>query len=131
MKPQTYYAFRCSKKDEKVLMQRVNDYLGKFDRTTSKAKHPQMLGSYLPRVIKHFYWNLNKDTGTWFDIYPNEDLNGALFFPEHPDLAWLMRVRVDLKTWPTATLEKAESFISGLLSAIQFEALVIKEEDSL
>ena len=39
-----------------------------------------MLSAYFPLIIKHFYWNLNKEMGTWFDIYPNEDINGQYFF---------------------------------------------------
>ena len=131
MNPETCYGVRCSKKEEKILMHRVNDYLAKLDRTTSKAKQPNMLERYIPFVIKHFYWNLNKDTGTWFDIYPNEDVNGKFFFPGQKDLAWLMRVRIDLKSWPAATQEKAESFIAGLLAAIQFEVLVLNEGNVL
>jgi hypothetical protein len=129
MKTETFYAFHCSKKEEKHLMERVNNYLAGFDRTTSKTKNQVALTYFLPMVFKHFYWNLNKDTGTYFAIFPNEDSNGAFFFIEQPNLGWLMRVRIDIKTYPAATQEKAESFINGLLSAIGCNVQIFKEVD--
>jgi hypothetical protein len=131
MKPETIYAFRCNKKEEKALMHRVNSYLGALERTTSKAKNPDMLKRYAPHVIKHFYWNLNKETGTWFDLYPNEDVNGNYFYPDLKNYAWLMRVRIDLTTWRVATQDKAETFIAGLIAATGFEFIVVSECDSL
>ena len=131
MKPETTYALRCPKKDERLLLERVNAYLATYHRTTSKARNPSMLARYLPFVVKHFYWNLNKDAGTWFDIYPNEDAEGKHFFPERKDYCWLMRVRIDLRQWPAATQAKAESFIAGLLSAMGFESVVLQKSDTL
>ncbi|KVC94940.1 hypothetical protein WI77_10665 [Burkholderia ubonensis] len=129
MKPVTYYALRCAPKDEKVLIGRVNAYLETLHRTTSKAKQPSLLQRYAPFVIKHFYWNLNKDTGTWFDIYPNQDTRGEFFFPAFQDHAWLLHVRIDTESYPDATEAKAEQFIASLLAAIGFDAVVVQEND--
>ena len=131
MKPESHLAICCTKKDEKTLMGRVNEYLEKFSRTTSKAKHPDMLRKYLPRVIKHYYWNLNKDAGTWFDIYPNEDVHGEWFFPEHKDCAWILHIRIDLARWSSASADKADSFLHGLLNAIGFPLVTLQESDTL
>ncbi len=80
MKPETIYALRCSKKDEALLLQRVNAYLATYRRTTSRAKNKSLLAGYLPFVIRYFYWNLNKDAGTWFDLYPMKILAGSTSF---------------------------------------------------
>jgi len=54
-----------------------------------------MFDGYRPFVIKCFYWNLNQEMGTWFDVYPNEDLEGQYFFPDHKDCGWLIHVRIN------------------------------------
>ncbi len=111
-------------------MSRVNAYLATHRRTTSKTKNASLLEKYKPFVIKHFYWNLNKDTGTWFDIYPNEDVKGDYFMPAHQECGWLMHVRIDVQRFPDGTKEKAETFIRELLSAVGFESIILQEEDS-
>ena len=129
MKPVTIYGFRCSKKDEKVLMKRVDEFLATHDRTTSKTKNPSLLRAYAPLTIKHFYWNLNKEMGTWFDIYPNEDANGQYFFPDQPECGWLMHVRLDLNAHPKIEKEKSEGFVLGVVSSIQYEHVILRESD--
>jgi hypothetical protein len=124
------YGILCSKEDESQLITRVNAYLATFNRTTSKANNKSMLDGYLPFVLKYFYWNLNKDTGTWFELFLNEDSNGKYFFPNHKDYGWLMRIRIDIDKFPAATPEKAKEFISGLFSAIEFSFKVIRENDT-
>lgn len=131
MRPVTIHGFKCLKKDEKALIQRVNEYLAGLLRTTSKSKNSDMLRAYSPLSIKHFYWNLNKDTGTYLDIYPNEDIEGKWFFGNHRDCAWLMHVRIDVATYPAATQAKAETFIQSLIDATNFESFVIRESDHL
>ena len=127
----------CSPKDEKILMTRVNDYLALFDRTTSKAKNPNMLSHELPFVIKHFYWNLNKDTATWFDIKPNLDVEGKWYQPAHQNFAWLLNIRIDHSGWErvgeltAAKLQQTQDFLNGLLQGIAFETTLIMQTDDL
>ena len=125
MIPVTFYGIYCSKKDEKAIAQRVNDYLAKFHRKMSKSKQPILLEKYQPFVIKHFYWNANNSTATWFDIYPNEDLNGNYFFPNHKECSWILHVYVNFHSYPNASTLMAQQFISGLLAAISFKTTII------
>jgi hypothetical protein len=67
MAPVTYYGIICDNKSEKILLSRVNKYLKTLNRSTLNKDGLK---------IKHFYWNLNKDAGTWMDLKPNEDLEG-------------------------------------------------------
>jgi hypothetical protein len=131
MKPVAIYGFKCSKRDEKVLLKRVNDFLATHNRTTTKAKNQSMLGAYAPFALKHFYWNLNKEMGTWFDIYPNEDLNGKYFFQDYRQCGWLMHLRFDEHRHANIVKATAEAFVAALLAAIQFEHIIIKESDDL
>jgi hypothetical protein len=119
----------CIKKDEKILMERVNAYLKTLDRTTSKAKHPDMLKPYLPFVYKHYYWNLNKGTGTWFDLFPNEDVNEKYILENNKEYGWIFKCRID-RTHPNYNKELSEGFIENVLNAAGFEYVFIGESAS-
>ncbi len=96
-----------------------------------------MLSSELPFVIKHYFWNLNKDTATWFDIKPNLDVEGKWYQPKHQDCAWLLHVRIDYSTWTglgeaqVVRERKTQDFLFGLLKAIEFETTLIMQTDDL
>ena len=130
MGPVTYFGIVCDNKAEKNLLSRVNAYLKTLNRTTSKVKNGSKLEKE-PLKIKHYYWNLNKDTGTWMDLKPNEDLEGTWSFPENKECAWIMHVRIDTSRFPDGTQEKAEDFINSLLKATEFDYILLKEETQL
>lgn len=90
-----------------------------------------MFDGYQPFVIKHFYWNLNPAMGTWFDVYPNEDLKGQYFFPDHKDCGWLIHVRINLHRHTNLIPEESETFVRELLDSTMFEHRVIKESGDL
>ena len=133
----TILGIRCVSKDEKAMMLRVSDYLATFNRTTSKTKNKDLLASELPFVLKHFYWNLNKDAATWFDIKPNQDLEGKWKQPAHQDCAWLLHVRIDHSGWirigefDDKKRQQTQDFLNGLLNAIEFDTKLIMQTDDL
>jgi len=131
MMPVAIYGWKCLGKDETVLLKRVNHYLATHRRTTAKAKGRHMLDGYLPFVIKHFYWTLNRELGTWFDIYPNEDLKGQYFFPDHQDCGWLIHVRIDFHRPANIIPGESETFVQKLLASTQFEYRVLRESGDL
>jgi hypothetical protein len=128
MKPFTTYGLKCSKKDEKALVQRVNEYLETHNRTMSKAKNKSLLDGYLPFVLKHFYWNLNKGVGTWFELFPNEDQEGKCFNERNKECGWIVKTRVDL-THPLYEKASTEKFLSDMLESTQFEYIILEESD--
>ncbi len=128
MKPFTTYGIKCVKKDEKNLVKKVNDFLAIYKRTMSKAKNKSLLEAHLPFVYKYFYWNMNKSVGTWFEIFPNEDEKGKFFSEEHKKYGWLIKTRIDV-THPMYKKEKTEKFLSDLLKSIEYETVIIKENE--
>ncbi len=126
LKTENYFGVICERKDEKILMQRVNAYLKLLDRTTSKSKTKDLLESRLRFVYKHFYWNLNKGTATWLEIVPNKDEENKWLFADFLQCNWIMKVIINLETLTDGTQEKAENFINGLLEEIIFDYLIIK-----
>lgn len=131
MMPVTIYGWKCLGKDERVLLERLNHYLARDRRMASKTKDRKMLVGYLPFVIRHFHWNLNQEMGTWFDIYPNEDLKGQFFFPDHKDCGWLIHVRIDFQRHANIIREESEAFVRGLLDSTKFEHRIIRESGDL
>lgn len=114
-----------------MLIKRVNNHLAKRRQTITQTKDRNMFEGYWPFVIKHFYWNLNPAMGTWFDVYPNEDLKGQYFFPDHKDCGWLIHVRINLHRHTNLIPEESETFVRELLDSTMFEHRVIKESADL
>ena len=127
MKPVAIYGWKCQKKDEEVLLKRVNNHLAKHQQTITQTKDRKMFDGYRPFAIKHFYWNLNQALGIWFDLYPNEDLKGQHFFPDHKDCGWLIHVRINPHQHTNTIPEESETFVRELLHSTMFEHRVIKE----
>lgn len=133
----TILGIECTQKDEKLLMQRVNDFLALFDRKIGTMKNAQTIAFELPFVIKYFYWNQNKSAATSFDIKRNEDLNANWYFPEFKQCAWVLSVRIDHSGWERigemsdAKLQETHDFLNGLLDALQFNTVHIFETDNL
>ncbi len=136
-KSQSYLGIVCGLKDEKLIMARVNAFLLTLSRTTSKAKNKSLLDSYLPFVFKHFYWNLNKDTGTFVSIVPNQDIEGKWMEASYMDCAWLLAARIDLSGWERIgeltpeKIQTTQDFLSNLIANIGFETKLIDETDNL
>jgi len=126
MKPVTTWGLLCNKKDEKTIVASINNYLATVDRTMSRATSASMLQARLPHAIKHFYWNLNKSTGTWFELFPNEDLNGRFYNEHRKDCAWLITARIDT-AHPAYEKQRTEEFLNAVLSAAGVRAEVLEE----
>jgi hypothetical protein len=131
MMPVAIYGWKCLKKDEPVLVKRVNNHLAKHRQKVVQTRDRKMFDGYHPFTIKHFYWNLNHEMGTWFDVYPNEDLRGQYFFPEHKDCGWLIHVRINLHQHAKTIPEETKAFVRELLDSALFEHRVIKESGDL
>lgn len=127
MKPITIYALKSSKKDEKIIVKNVNEYLALDNRTMSKTKTTVMLKKYLPLVLPYYYWNLNKSKGTYFEIFSNEDKEGNFFYEKHTDYAWIIKTFIDV-THPMYNKQVTESFLMEILNVAGFEYFVLEEK---
>lgn len=131
MMPVAIYGWKCVRSDKEALLKRIAHYLAGHRQKANQTGDRKMFDAYLPFVIKDFYWNLNQELGTWFDIYPNEDLNGHYFFPQHKDCNWLIHVRIDPHRDSGVMPKEAEAYVRGLLDSAMFEHRVIKESGDL
>ena len=121
-----FYGIISIAKDEKKIMAGVNEYLATVLRTTSRAKNKPMLEKKLPFVYKHFYWNLNKEYGTWFEIFPNADVEGKQFYTEHANCAWILKMLFHDDT-PNYNYERAQNYIDSVIKSTGKEFILIKE----
>ncbi len=87
-----------------------------------------MLEERLPFVIKHFYWNLNKGAGTWFEVYPNEDSEGKYYSESNKDCGWLITTIID-ENHPNYQKSQTEQFLKNVLEATKFDYVVIEEKE--
>ena len=90
MQPITIYALKCPATEEAAVLQRVNASLAKIKRTTSRATQKTLLDSQKPFVHKHYYWNLNRDCGVYFELLANQDLKAKLHCPGSPQAGLLL-----------------------------------------
>lgn len=129
MKHQVLLGIKCDFKNEKAILKAINGYLAKFNRTTSTVKKGSLLEDRLPYRIKQFHWNLNKETGTWFELFPNQDLDNKYFSENHKDCAWLALILFH-DHFPGYEKTKAEKFIMDMLDSISFNYEILLETDN-
>ena len=131
MMPVAIYGWKCLGRDERPLLDRVNRYLAGHQHVAAKTGAGRVVDGYLPFVIKRFYWSLDRNLGIWFDIYPNQDVKGQYFFPDHKDCGWLIHVRIDLHRHENLIPDEIQDFIHNLLAAPGFEHRVLRESGDL
>lgn len=113
----------------KKIHNKLKEFLALIDRKTSTAKNPTMLESFLPFRIKHYHWNLNKETGTFIKLFPNVDLDENIFAPSKPECSWLLSI-IFHQDLPGYERIKSEDYIISLLDSLNYEYEMIYETDS-
>jgi hypothetical protein len=128
MKHQVLYGIKCDQKDEKAILLAIKVYLSQFNRTISTVKKGPQLEERLPYEIKQFHWNLNKDTGTWMEFFPNQDLKNQYFIERKKEYAWLILVLFH-DDFPGYEKNKSEKFIIDMLESTGFQYDLLLETD--
>jgi hypothetical protein len=123
------YGIVCKAEEEKQLVKNINTFLKKQYAYSkmSKTNNKSMLEARLPFVYSHFYKQFLKQGARWyFELYPNEDLEGKRKFSDHPEVTWLIWVN---KMSYTTDADKAQldRFFSELLTASGFEYKLLYE----
>ena len=129
MKHQVLFGIKCSYKDEKNILKAIKGYLAQFNRTTSTVTKGSMLDARLPYRIKQFHWNLNKERGTWFELFPNQDLDNKYFSENHKECAWLALVLFHYN-FQGYDEKESEKFIIAMLDSTGFAYDTLLETDN-
>jgi hypothetical protein len=129
VKKQVVFGIESLLKDEKIIHNKFKDFLALQNRTTSTAKNQGMLESFLPFRIKHYHWNLNKESGTFISLFPNCDLDGRMFAPAKPNFSWLLQVLFH-DHFPGYEKTQSEKYTIDLLNSLGIPYEMIYETDS-
>ncbi|WP_219702303.1 hypothetical protein [Marinomonas lutimaris] len=92
------YGIYCRLEDEKKLVQNINQFLVSLNyRKMYKTEPRAIRDPDNPEGEKRYaycYRQFMKEVPRWyFDIYPNQDLDGQSRFPDYLDIAWTLYVR--------------------------------------
>ncbi|MEH6978620.1 MULTISPECIES: hypothetical protein [Bacillus] len=85
MKTNTEYGLVTERREEKVIIKHLKQFLANDKRTISKIKNPSLLESKLPFKYKYFYFNLNKEMGTYIALFPNRDEDSNYKYPDNKE----------------------------------------------
>ncbi|MGN6545686.1 MAG: hypothetical protein ACTHK7_11600 [Aureliella sp.] len=126
---------RCSAVDEPAVVGRIDQSLKKIKRQTSKVTgktraSQSLLDARKPFVLDHYYWNLNRDCGVYFELLTNQDLKGKWQQAEHSDMGLLlMFVLQDDAFRDGAPLKKTQQYVDRILKALGVPYEKIAEGD--
>lgn len=130
MRKVTLFGLRCSAVDEPAVVGRIDQSLKKIKRQTSKATQKSLLQDRKPFVFDHYYWNLNRDCGVYFELLTNQDLKGKWQQAEHSDMGLLlMFVLQDDAFRDGAPLKKTQQYVDRILKALGVPYEKIAEGD--
>ncbi len=119
MKPTTVYALNCAIEEESKVVTSINTSLGKIKRTTSRATQKTLLDSMKPFVHKHYFWNLNRDCGVYFEVLANQDMKGKLHLPRSPEAGLvLMFVLADNGYRDGKPMKKTLQYVERILKCL-------------
>jgi hypothetical protein len=124
------YGLECSPNDEREIMRRINASLDKIKRTTSKATQKSLLDARKPFTLKHFFWNLHRDAGVYFEVLQNQDLKGKWHRPDHQDKGLLLTFSLQPHAFRDGVpLKKPLQYIERVLRAVKVPYEKIAEGD--
>ncbi|MEB3052721.1 hypothetical protein [Bacillus pseudomycoides] len=134
MKTNTEYGLVTERKEEKVIIKYLKQFLANDKRTISKTKNPPLLESKLPFKYKYFYFNLNKEMGTYIALFPNRDEDSNYKYPDNKEASWILQVRLK-KYSPGYDQEKTSNYINSLLNSLlnslNCEFTIVFEDDEI
>jgi len=130
MKNVTEYGLVSTVKDEKQIFESLNSFLAPLQRKFAKVKNASYLKAYAPYKYKYIYSNLNKDMGTNMELFPNADTANKLNHPKQKDVAWILKVIIDV-TSPGYQKHKTEKYIANLLKAVKFKKITLFESNKI
>jgi hypothetical protein len=124
------YGLNCPATEEAEVARRINASLAKIKRTMSKATQKSLLDGQKPFLMKHYFWNLNRDAGVYFELLSNEDLQGQWHRRDHKKSGLLLLFIVqDHSLRDGAPLKKAAQYIDRVVRATAVPHELIVECD--
>ncbi|MDR2145520.1 MAG: hypothetical protein LBE91_03545 [Tannerella sp.] len=118
------YGIICQREDEKELVKRINKFLKNEYEYRKMDKRKEYSISALN--YDYYYCQFIKEKPRWyFDLYPNEDLDGKFKF-DNKAAQWILWVKKQLVDNNTEEEnEQVNVFFEKLIEAIGYETIIL------
>jgi len=126
MDKQIEYGIKCQKENEKQIVKNINNFLQKeYEYRKMYKRNDESISKF---NYEYYYCQFIKEKPLWyFDLYPNEDLDGKCKF-ENKETQWILFInKIDIKENTSKQNEALELFFQKLLNGIGFETILLYE----
>jgi hypothetical protein len=126
MDKQTEYGIKCQREDEKELVKNINNFLQKeYGYRKMYKRNDDSISKF---NYEYCYFQFIREKPLWyFDLYPNEDLDGKLKF-DNKETQWVLFInKIDIEKNTSKKREELELFFQKLLCAIDFETILLHD----
>lgn len=120
------YGIKCAKEDEEQVVKNINNFLQKeYNYKKLYKKKDDSINGF---TYEYNYWQLMKEEPKWyFDLSPNEDINGKWKF-NNKDTQWILFInKIDFEKYTKRQQDEVDLFFKKLMSAIGFEIVLLHE----
>ncbi|WP_316807401.1 hypothetical protein [Pedobacter agri] len=122
----TEYGIFCQREDEKDLVKRINNFLkNEYGYRKMYKRDEDAISTF---NYDYYYFQFIRETPKWyFDLYPNEDLDGKLKF-DNQDTKWILYTgKLDVNKNSDKQNEEVNLFFEKLIQAIGYETQTLHE----
>jgi len=118
------YGIICNKEDEKELLKRINKFLkNDYEYRKVYKRNDTSISAF---NYDYYYFQFIKEKPRWyFDLYPNEDLDGKLKF-DNQETKWILYFdKQNLSENTEIQNQEVNLFFDKLIDAIGYETILL------
>lgn len=118
------YGIICNKEDEKELIKRINKFLkNDYEYRKVYKRNDTSISAF---NYDYYYFQFIKENPRWyFDLYPNEDLDGKLKF-DNQETKWILYFdKQNLSENTEIQNQEVNLFFDKLIDAIGYETILL------
>jgi hypothetical protein len=119
------YGIKCSKEDEKRIVKNINNFLQKERNYRKIYKHKDDSISKFNYDYCYCQFVLKKNPRWYFDLHPNEDLDGKRKF-DNKEVEWILYLSKNyIEGYSKKEHKSVDLFFKKLMEAIDFEIILL------
>jgi hypothetical protein len=120
----TEYGIKCTKENENQIVKNINNFLQKEYNYRKMYKRKD--DSISKFNYEYLYCQFINEKPKWyFDLYPNEDINGEMKF-ENKEIQWVLFInKINVEEYTKKHHEEVDLFFKKLMDAIFFEIIIL------
>jgi hypothetical protein len=120
------YGIKCNKDDEKQIVKNINNFLQKeYNYRKMYKRKDESISKF---NYGDYYCQFIKEKPLWyFDIFPNEDLDGKWKF-DNKEIQWVLFLsKNDVEEYTQKNHEEVDLFFKKLMDAIGFKIILLHD----